>query len=181
MVCGLPRCRTAWFSVLTSTPKSICHHEPVAITSSFDALVEIWQPKCGISVGMSDSTLTLQLDRIMDAVKPRTLMIDRPLDEVERSLERYMEGAGHAINAEAGRNYLLSLAAKMDEFRDHPLIKTVQFSELESRSVLLECLDWILPGMEFPDLDHLMKMNIQVRRDYVINQLKQSRVLWYMS
>lgn len=178
MVCGLPRSRTAWFSVVTSTARSLCYHEPVARTASFEELASIWKPVAGIGVGVSDSALSLHLGRILRELEPRTLIVERPISDVVASMDNYM--AGLPNNGFDGHAYLMALCREIEAHRSHPLVKMVAFDDLDDYGTVSDCLKWLLPDVDFPDLKFLMTMKIEVRRDYVLGLVARGHNLWHM-
>lgn len=179
-ICGTPRSRTAWFSVVTSGARSVCYHEPTAHLKSFDQLVSLWTADAGMSIGVSDSSLSLQIGRILRVIKPRTLMIRRPIDEIMASFHEYLNGADGAFDYGLGRRYLEECADEMDRRASHPLIKQVAFSDLENPSVLSECLNWLLPDDDLPDVKFLSRMNIQVRRTDAMTVAGRSHNGWHL-
>lgn len=179
LIAGMPRCRTAWLSVATTTAKSICYHEPTATTDSFEQLAEMWKPSFGQIIGMSDSALSLQLDRILDVLNPRTLLIERPIPQVTMSLRKYLNGSKVAFDYDLGVKYLGKMQEKIDQFRHHPSVRTVKFDELRNYDTVLNLLKWLVPGEEFCDLKSLMTMNIQADRDYVLGLLEKPHTHWY--
>lgn len=161
-ITGLPRSRTAWFSVAATTPSSVCVHEPTATLASFQQLRDLWVPRYGIDFGVSDSSLASMAPRILSELKPRTLIIDRPVEDCVRSYAEYAARHGmpffEAACTEMARRSLVAL----DTVRDHPLVCTVAYDALHDHAVMYRAMEWILPGREFPDLRQLMAMNIQV-------------------
>ena len=87
-VCGLPRSRTAWWSVVASTPYSVCLHEPAKDCKTFEELKERWL-SLPVYRGISDSGLAFQMGRIMQEIEPRTLIVDRDPNDVLASFRRY--------------------------------------------------------------------------------------------
>lgn len=179
LIAGLPRCRTAWLSVASTGARSICHHEPTPDTDSFEALQALWAPNFGSTVGISDSALTLQLDRILEVVQPRTLLVERPIEDVLASFRKYLASTPHLVDDTVGREYLETLQRGIDRFRAHPLVRTVAFDQLTSYRTVRELLEWLVPGEEFPDLPALMHMNIQVDRAYCIDRANQPHNGWH--
>lgn len=175
-IVSLPRSRTAWFAVATSTAKSVCYHEPTACLSSFAELVSLWTADAGMSIGVSDSGLALQLGRILRVVKPRTLMIRRPIGDVVDSFRAYMPG----LDYERGRRFLEECDEALSKSADHPLVRHVEFSKLDDPEVLSDCLSWLLPSADFPDAKFLSRMNVQVRRSYVADMVARPHNAWHL-
>ena len=179
LITGLGRCRTAWMSVATSTPRSICYHEPTAHTSKFEDLIELWASAGSLSIGISDSSLPLYLGRILETVKPRTLIIDRPIDEVIESFDDYMMGTRFDITQ--GRKWVEECLVELDRHRAHPLVRCVEFDALNDHDTVLDCLKWLVPTHDFMDVRFLMTMNIQVNRDYVMGLVARPHSAWHTS
>jgi hypothetical protein len=162
-----------------STANSLCWHEPTAHIQSYDALVEFWKPKFGEIVGISDSALTLQLDRILSEIRPRTLLIERPIPQVMASMRKYFKGAELMLDYDEGRRYLGRLAEKIDQFRTCDLVRTVAFEALKDYDTVLDLITWLAPGIDLLDLRTLMHFNIQADRDHVIDLIKRPHTHWY--
>lgn len=175
----MPRCKTAWFSVVMSTLNSVCYHEPSSGLQSFEALMDFWKPVPGLHVGISDSALTLQLDRILETVKPRTLLIERPIPEVLASFRKYLKGAPLMFDYDSGRAYLGEIAEVIEKFRGHSLVRTVSFDDLRDHDTTLDVIRWLAPGVEIMDLRQLMHMNIQADLGYVLGLLAKPHTHWY--
>lgn len=158
----------------------MCLHEPTAYTDSFEELAALWRPHLGISVGVSDSVLVFQLERILEEIKPRTLLIERPLDEIIYSMRRFLDGMSIIVDYKAGMQLLKDWALELDKFRGHPLVKTVEFSALTDHELVNDLLTWLVPDTEFVDLKSLMKMNIQVTKAYVQEQASSPHAHWYL-
>lgn len=178
LIAGLPRCRTAWLSVASTSARSICYHEPSANVSSFEQLEALWQPKFGQSIGISDSAMTMQLERITETIKPRILLVERPLPELLTSFRKYLADSPIEFDYEVGGDYLMGLQAEIDRFRTHPLAKIVKFSALDDYETVRDMLAWLVPGADFPDLASLMRMNIQVKREYLFEQMTRPHNRW---
>lgn len=129
---------------------------------SFEALKEFWIPRYGVDIGISDSALSLQTGRILDELKPRTLVIIRPVQDYVASLVKYATGNKIKFSEEWCREFGERSAASLAAIKSHPLVKTVKYSALDDFSVMEACMKWVLPNAEFPDLKPLMGMNIQV-------------------
>lgn len=176
LITGLPRSRTAWMALLTSTaPRTICHHEPSADTQSFEDLVALWREPGFDRVGMSDSTLGFQLERITKEIDPRILVIERPIAEVRGSMLKYLAGLDFSINRMD--DYLAELSAAL-EFK-HDDIARIPYADLKDRETLLFALAWILPDVEWPNLDSIMGMNVQVDRAYAMARASTPHSHWY--
>lgn len=176
-IVGLPRSRTAWFAVATSTAKATCWHEPYPHLDGFKALRSLWlDPSMGVSIGVSDSSLAPLTGRILREIKPRTLMIFRPKFEAIASFVGYMKGSGVDINWRAVTDLADRYMAEMSTYSKHELVRAVRFDELNDQDVMRKCLNWLLPDEAFPDLAQLMRMNIQSDRGYnlrVVANLKR--------
>lgn len=178
-ICGLPRSRTAWFAVATCTQTSLCYHEITKDVSSFTELADMWAPKYGVDVGVSDSALALQAGRVLAELKPKTLIVERPVDECLKSYQRYAEAAGWPTNPDATRELFESMVGALEAIKSDPLVLSVPYDELRTRAGVAKCLQWLLPGREFPDLQMLMGMNIQVMPVVVEAAIKRGHNMWH--
>lgn len=161
-ITSLPRSRTAWFSVAMTTPVSICCHEPNYRIKSFQGLVDYWKTDPKIAVGISDSSLCPQLGRILEELRPRTLVVRRDPKAAMQSFADYIRPSGLTPNElENARLVKISIKA-MDRYATHELVRTVDYEALDDYSTLLDALQWLLPAWDFPDLPHLKTMNIQL-------------------
>lgn len=162
-----------------STANSVTWHEPTSHLQSFDELVAFWKPKYGEMVGISDSGLTLQLDRILPEIAPRTLIIERPIPQVMISMRKYFKGADMMIDYDDGREYLGHIAENIERFRNHQLVKTVPFEALRDYQTVLDLINWLAPGIDILDLRALMYFNIQADRDRVLELIRRPHTRWY--
>lgn len=144
-ITGLPRSRTAWWAVATGA-----EHEPTALRS-VPAILERWRG------GISDSGLGMHLPRVLNEAAPKTLVINRPVAAVEASLRWYL-GESAAMDWDHLRTRLRALESVLTY--EHPLIKRVDYAELNLIEVVRECLDW-LEAPEPERLGQLMHMNVQ--------------------
>lgn len=176
MIAGMPRSRTAWWSVVTTTPVSTCTHEPLQHTSSFEDLAAYWD-KPQRFAGVSESGIAPQLGRILAEIGPKTLLVIRDRDDIEKSLERYFAGVefDHAVS----RKYLQSIADEMWKWTRHRLVKVVDFAALNDYATVCDCFDWLMPGNPFAVNPDLMHMNVQVSRDYALGQAAKPNSQWY--
>lgn len=153
-ITGLPRSRTAWLAVASTTGNSICHHEPGF--GDYESARDIWQAPSAVRVGISDAGLGLHIRRIVDDIAPRVLIVDRDLEAVLASFERYADtDLGEARTAVRDRLRLLGDALQYQ----HPSIFRVRFEDLTSQSVVTDCMAWL--GVAPLNLPQLMHLNIQ--------------------
>lgn len=131
-----------------------------------------------MSIGVSDSALWLQARRILSVVKPRTLIVRRSADEVVESFRQYAGLVAKDFDLERGRRYLAECEAELDALTGHPLVKSVSCADLES--AIGECLAWLLPDSDLPDIKFLARMNIQVRRDHVLKLTGHTHNGWHL-
>lgn len=152
LITGLPRSRTAWMAVVSGAL-----HEPERLPLPWEG-------------GVSDHGLSLRLAEILETVQPRTLIIERPIHEVARSLKAYV---GNSLDLDLTRlcQGLIAMKAAMDI--DHPLIKRVAFHDLNDISVVRDCLAW-LGAPEPPNLPQLQHMVIQSDLGHNIDRLKRA-------
>ena len=174
LVVGLPRSRTAWMAVAASTlSNTFCYHEPMWFLPCYQSLRALWQ--CGIenNIGISDHALGFQLKRILEDVGPRTLIIDRDIDECVQSLK--------AFDVDAER-FCFELAESIDACLPHPLVKVVDFSEVSA--TLPDCLKWLVPDAEINPrkIAQIRDMKIEADIEIVYRKLKAAKdhSHWYL-
>lgn len=159
---GLPRSRTAWFSVACASSGRTCYHEPTAWLGDDGALRDLWTS----DVGISDSMLGKRLGWALDVFGPRTLVIERPRKDVIASANRYV-GDRYAFDqtslCETLRGWEAALAIH------HPLIRRVGFAELNEFSTLCACFDWL--GVAPHMLTQLQHMRIESDLDFNLQLL----------
>lgn len=172
-VTGLPRSRTAWFAVAMRGPGSHCFHELTTDTASFDDLRCLWLlGEKGQHRGNSDSACALYAARILAEIRPRTLVIERPMGEVIASLSRlYSRDMAHLAPLLERLNASLSGA--------HPLIKRVRIADLTDREALIEAANWLVPG-HGERAAALTDMNIQVTQERALELTRLTHSLWHM-
>jgi hypothetical protein len=136
LITGLPRSRTAWMAVAATDGTAVCYHEPTMHLARWDDVFdEIWHGHGGFEhVGISDHGLGFHLPEITRR-QVRTLIIDRPIAEVDASLARI--GLG-------GSNFC-DLLAEALAYR-HSLIRRVPYAALADTDTVIACLDYLMPG-----------------------------------
>lgn len=145
---------------------------------SYAELAAVWKDERAAYVGMADSGVVPVLGRILDDVKPRTLIVDRPQEDVFQSflhfLPELVERAEKPVRA-----YIAQSSKTIDAYRSHPLVKVVDFDALNSRETVRDCLAWVMPGNPDPLKDELMHMNIQVDPDWALEEAHKPHTHWY--
>lgn len=165
-ITGLPRSRTAWFAVAMRVAGHGCFHELTAEARTFAEFKERW------TEGNSDSACGLHVERILAEIAPRTLVIERPVEDVALSLARlYGPRPGLLALLESLRD-ALSIA--------HPLIKRVAFSDLSDPEALTEAAEWLAPGSG-QAVASLADMNIQVTGARAAALAVIPHTLWHLA
>jgi hypothetical protein len=154
-ITGLPRSRTTWMSRYMPN----CVHEPIAEMRNIENLIDVYARYDGVS----DSGLGLWIDWILANIKPKTLIIERDIGEVEKSLEAMGMGLPRT-------NFCDLLLAKLNEFKDHPLVMTVPFAALGNERVMQRVWWHLLgPNVAF-DEEYFHKMNaINIKASPVVS------------
>jgi len=162
LITGLPRSRTAWMSVLCTTGRAFCAHEPSAKFRTVDDIADFYDTDAYDYIGASDATLGLFLPWILEHIKPRVLIIDRPLEDCQLSFERAI-GLPRTTLVEREYEMLQSLPA-------NPLVKRVWYEHLDLPRVVAGCFFHLLPGLPFDEerAAELARLNIQVDPDKLI-------------
>lgn len=154
LITGLPRSRTAWMAAAATDGRAVCFHEPMAAMRRWDDVFEqIWHGRGSMQhVGIADHGLGFHLPAIMDRLGPRTLIIERPIAEVNTALARL---------GLPPTNFCDLLAEHLAF--DHPRIRRVGYKDLEDAHEVRRCLEWLMPG-QFIDQRRLARyqmLNIQ--------------------
>ena len=153
LITGLPRSRTAWFAAVASNDRSICYHEPLSRLDRWEDIFSVvWCHQQAEYVGISDHGLGFWLAEIMDRLAPRTLIIERPMEEVKASLTRI--GVTQTNMCEL----LLEKLAVV-----HPRVMRVPYAALESVETVTRCLRHLMPtvNVNASRIRELQRLNIQ--------------------
>ena len=173
LITGLPRSRTAWLSVLCTTGNAICYHEPSICFDDIADLRDFYDKGTARYIGASDAGLGFFLSWILENIKPRTLIVDRDVDEVNRSLSR--------IGLKP-KNSMTLLHRELRKFQSHPLVMWVPFFALERKHIVQKIFSHLMPGEDFDETryEHLSSMNIQVDFAKKVAQIRKHKwpLLW---
>jgi hypothetical protein len=154
LITGLPRSRTAWMAEVATFGRAVCFHEPMARLERWSEIFALWGAQSGACfVGIADHGLGFFLPEIMRRAAPRTLIIERPIEEVEASLD---------LIGVPGSRLFLELLSKALAY-PHPRIGRVPYASLSDSNVVRYCLQWLMPGAPI-DIDRIAAMqreNIQ--------------------
>lgn len=178
---GLPRSRTAWLSVIATTGRSVCGHEVSKDFDDFAQLAAAWVRPPHIDtefVGISDSGLGLHVQRILQEIGPRTLIIDRDIEMVRLSLRRYMSGLSY--DEAAGDAFLTRLQRALDSVAKHPLVLRIPYEKLNDATSVQHAMAWLLPGVNMAHVDPMMRLNVQVQRSALIEELARVKDYWVL-
>jgi hypothetical protein len=145
-----------WLSVVATGKNSVCHHEPIKAMKTWRDVYTLWSGNEVEYIGVSDSSMGFHLGEILDRAQPRTLIVWRPVNEVEASLRRQ----GFPVTSD----YCALLERRMNAFRGHPLVASVEFSALSDPDVVALCLRHLMPEawIDINRIDDLMNKVIQV-------------------
>lgn len=155
LITGLPRSRTAWMAAFME-----CAHEP---TAQMDTLFDI-ESFYEENEGCSDSGMGWWLPWISRQIKPRILIIVRPIADVEESLFREFPELPRT-------NYCAKLAEALLPLRYAPGVMTVSFSALSDIATMRRVFWHLRPGVPFDEGRYLEmnKKRIVVGKDVVKN------------
>jgi hypothetical protein len=138
LITGLPRSRTAWLSVVCSMmPGAYCAHEPVSAMRHWTDMLGFLGREDWPYIGIADCSLAFHLDAFM-ALRPRILIVERDIYEVEASLGR--------IGILAAR-FCERAIEKLHAFPDSAAVLRVPFYALKSDAVVRSCLWHLMPGI----------------------------------
>jgi hypothetical protein len=171
LITGLPRSRTAWWSALCSAAvdNTICFHEPCSLAQSWEQSLDVWATPGYTNVGIADSSLGFHLEEILAVHRPRTLVIKRPIDEVEKSLAEVgikTPGYCQILNERIVKTY------GYDE-----RVRWISYTQLEDYEVVKDCLLWlcIQTSVDLVKVRQFMDLNVQVSVDSVQRKLKNCK------
>lgn len=123
-----------------TTEASVCLHEPISRLLRIEDLILEYEALEGVFKGFSDSGLGFWLEWILKEIQPRTLIIDRDIEEVEQSLVEMKMGLPKT-------NACQLLQVELQKFKNHPLVLWVPFNDLNSR--MKEIWEHLMPGLPF--------------------------------
>lgn len=153
-ITGLPRSRTAWMSAFMSVGNSACEHEPRKWRE--------WWADNGVKshIGIADSGLGFQLPSILKEYAPRTLIIDRPPEEVQVSLDRLCIGVPRT-------NFVEILHKALEYVPASSLVMRVPYHMLNDLRTMQKCFWHLVPGEPFDEgrYREMCKQNIQADLD----------------
>lgn len=173
LITSLPRSRTAWWSVVASTPFSVCLHEPAKECDTFEELKELWL-SLPVYRGISDSGLAFQMGRIMDEIAPRTLIVEREPGAVLASFRRYW---GKPFDERKVERMLTEAHRVLRGFHSHHNVKVVKFEALADYDTAQACYKWLMPGNPHPLRRDLFNMRVNVGRE---SAEVKSHTFWHM-
>lgn len=153
LITGLPRSRTAWLSVAATNDQSICLHEPTIHLDRWeDVFDKVWQGHWSRYVGISDSIMGFHLSEIIERCRPRVLIVERDIHEVEASLRRL---------GVPPTNYCAMLKAALAYA--HPSFLRVPFQSLSDSRIVAHALRHLMPNawISVERIEQLQRMNIQ--------------------
>ena len=136
LITGLPRSRTAWLSEFMCD----CIHEPVPDLDEIEQLTSVFEKYQGVS----DSAAGFWIEWILEHIKPRTVVVERPLEEVEKSLETLLPGLPKT-------NYCDLLLENFKKVKNHPLVMRVPFDSLSDTRVMQKVFWHLRPGDVFDE------------------------------
>lgn len=159
LICGQPRSMTFWFSKFLSFENCWCDHEPLMFMNKKEDIRDFYDhfSKYIDNFGISDSGLGFWLDWILDKIKPNTLIINRDIEEVEKSLVEM------GLNLPK-TNFCNVLQKKMDAV-NHELVMRVNFHDLQDMEVMKKCFYHLLPNEEFDD----ERFRLMIGEKYIVN------------
>lgn len=146
-----------------STGPAVCHHEPLARMADISGLSDLYQLGNTEFVGVSDSGAGFFLPWIMGNISPKTVIIERDVDECEESMRK--------IGFDMGKSLRL-LHKHLLRFKYHPNVMWVDFNSLNNQRIMQKVFWHLLPGVPF-DEDRYTRMNatnIAVDVDTIVRQ-----------
>lgn len=165
LVTSLPHSRTAWMSVLLSNGGTLCHYETISGLTRIEDLHKIYDVETHRYVGVSDCALGWFLPWIMENIGPKTLIIERPVAEVNDGMEKL---------GFARTNYCDLEIERLREFKEHPLVRWVMYKELDNEFTMQRIFSHLIPGEPF-DVERyklLQKMKIETDIDATMETVR---------
>lgn len=176
LITGLPRSRTAWWSVVASTPYSECLHEPAKDCASLGALRDVWMSLSGYG-GIADSGIAFQIDKILKMMKPQTLIVLRDPKDVLQSFTRFW---GREFDRRPVEAMVRRADAVLKAHYGHPLVKAVRFEDLNDYNVAQRCFEWLMPGIPVKMRRDLHSMRVNVTIDAVREAAHRPHTGWHL-
>ena len=134
-----------------------CPHEPSADMNDRAEVVQFFDDHNGCA----DSAMTLWLDEILEKVGPRTLIVERPLAEAERS-------ALKAYPNVLATNVCEIIQRKLDEVGQHPLVLRIPYHKMDDLPTMRRAFWHLRPGVAF-DEGRFLKM----RNERIVSDCKE--------
>jgi len=133
LITGLPRSRTAWFAEFMG-----CPHEPIVRMNNISDIDEFFEK----NEGCSDFGMGFWLGYILEKIKPRVLVIERPIEDVKKSLK--------SLNLDIpDTNFCELLADNISQYRANELVKVVHFDDLNNTDVMESIFYHLRPDEKF--------------------------------
>jgi len=143
-ITGLHRSRTAWMAAYLD-----CIHEPIKYMNQLSDL-DMYFDKYG---GISDSSLSFWIDDIISIYEPKTVIIERDIDDVKQSLKRLFPGI-------PDNPLMEKLKEKMDSV-ESPLILRVKYEELNDINTMEKIHNHIETEFNVDKFERFKTLNIQ--------------------
>jgi hypothetical protein len=154
LITGLPRSRTAWMAAAALNDVSICVHEPLRSAERWeDVFTTVWNMSGFRYLGVSDHGMGFHLPEIMNRLAPQTLIIQRPIREVEASLRRLRL---------PDSNICELLQGVLDSVHHHAIMR-VAYDDLCNTATVARCLRHLMPdaSISWDRIRNLQRLNIQ--------------------
>jgi hypothetical protein len=151
-----------------------CRHEVTRETESFEDLVAKWPDNSGIS----DAALGFQLKRIVREIGPRTLIVERDIDDVMGSFLKYM--ADVPIRLRVLEDHLKLLQDRLEQVHSDPLVRRIRYESLSDLNAVKWAMAWLKPGVDTSRAADVMRMNVQVNRKHALEEITQTHTGWHL-
>lgn len=169
LIAGLPRSRTTWLSVFTTTGRSMCYHDPLITMSDISELEDLYESEFYKFVGISDTGVGFFLDLVLPTLAPRALIVERDPDEVYREL------IGLGVNT--AREQIKMLHDRLLALKSHPLVMWVPYEALNIKRVMQRAFWHLMPGEPFDEVryEQLTKINMQVNLSQALAEAQKHK------
>ena len=160
LITGMPMTGTAWLSAFLTTGTSIVYHEPLGRLGNLDEIADLYRSNFYKFVGVSDTGIGLFLDWMMEHVRPRTVILDRPIEEIESELGKI---------GLARTNYLELLHDSLMKHRSNPEVLVVPYEATHNKRGAEKIYWHLCPGEAFDEVRFAEFLRYRIEIDIVSN------------
>jgi len=160
IITGLPRSRTAWFSGLLSTGRSICFHEPKSQFGSWDNFYDYTQALDYDFIGISDSSLSIDPDFKLEKFGNAKMVII--LRNADDAIDSFSDFLGLPITEST--DLISSITRGLAKWIDRGLGTIADYDSLNHESVIKEIWQVCLPDITFEPTRVMIFQNLLINQ-----------------